>query len=91
MTAIRDRPWLLPVGAAAIAVCLFIGGVIVWRIVSPEPFCPPNTFCALQGPPHRLHPLRAEALWAASGLFAITAAAISVRLRLLREHAPATA
>jgi len=75
----RLRPWLIPTAAAAVALALFIAGVVTWRMMPGIPYCPPNSLCYLPLPAHRLHPLRAELLWAASAVFALIAAAESVR------------
>jgi hypothetical protein len=92
---IRDRPWLLPVGAAAIAICLFIAGVVVWRMMPPQPsppLCPAHALCGfLPESSHRLHPVRAELLWAASGLFSIIALSSALRSWRRGDHLPAAA
>lgn len=54
--------------AFAAAACLLVAGTVVWRQMSSPPACPSDVLCLLAGPAHRLHPLRAELLWAAGGL-----------------------
>jgi hypothetical protein len=54
----------------AAAACFLAAGFVVWRQM-PTLHCPPNTVCTFTFPPHRLHPLRAELLWAAGGLSAM--------------------
>ena len=77
---------MVPVAAAVLAVGLFVGGVIAWGMTAPPFVCPPNRPCALHDPSvrHQLHPLRAEGLWALSGIFAVLAiaSAFTPRLRL---------
>jgi hypothetical protein len=75
----RRRPWLIPTAAAAVALALFIAGVLTWRMMPGVRPCPPNTLCVLPLGAHRLHPLRAELLWAASAIFALVAAGASLR------------
>jgi hypothetical protein len=75
----RRRPWLISTAAAAVALALFIAGVVTWRMMPGLPSCPPNSLCYLPLSTHRLHPLRAELLWAASAIFAVIAAAASAR------------
>ena len=73
------RPWLVPVLASLIAVALLVAGVVAWRMMATSfagASCPPQTSCSLAPEfraPHRLHPLRAELLWAASAAFAFLA------------------
>lgn len=55
-------------------VAFVIGGVIEWRMVSSPPACPPGLVCFSHS--RRMHPLRAEVLWAAGGLSICAAAAI---------------
>ena len=82
----RRRPWLIPLVASLVAVALFVAGVVAWRMTSMKVIgqpCPPNMLCAeLPGAyaPHRLHPLRAELLWAASAFFALVAVGTVLRL-----------
>jgi hypothetical protein len=68
----RLRPWLIPTAAAA-AVALFVAGVVTWRMTPGIPHCPPSMLCLEVSRGHRLHPLRAELLWAASAVFALVA------------------
>jgi hypothetical protein len=70
----------------ALGVGLILAGVVVWRQMSALPYCPPGVPCPLMPlmpPPHRLHPVRAEALWAAGvlclGVGAYWAARVSRR------------
>lgn len=65
------RRWIVSCAAFAAAACLLVAGTIVWRQMSPQSSCSANAFCALAGPAYRLHPLRAELLWAAGGLCAV--------------------
>jgi len=62
-----------PVAAAVAAIGLLVVGVIVWRMWGAPMYCPPPPAlrCLNTAPYHRLHPLRAEALWAASALSAL--------------------
>ena len=66
--------WLGPLILALVGVALLLIGLVVWREMSSTPVCPPGTFCPPYGPPHRLHPLRAEALWALGGICLVAAA-----------------
>jgi hypothetical protein len=85
------RAWLVII-AAALAAGFFGAGLVEWRMWSAQPYCPPNALCGLALPPHRLlHPLRAEALWAMSGLFALLAVGSAARLFAHRDHAPTAA
>lgn len=66
--------------AALVAgVALFAGGVVAWRMMSPvhapSSCLPPcsNSLAPSFAAPYRLHPLRAELLWAASGAFVLVA------------------
>jgi hypothetical protein len=75
------RSRLVPALAAVAAIACFVAGVVTWRMFSPArgPVtfpCPANSLgCgyALALAPHRLHPLRAELLWAASAALALVA------------------
>jgi hypothetical protein len=63
-----------------VAVTLLIAGVLTWRMMPGVRPCPPNALCGLTVlPVHRLHPLRAELLWAASAVFALIAVGASAR------------
>jgi predicted small integral membrane protein len=75
------QKWV-PAGMAfAASIFLLVAGVVVWREMSPPPMCPPNAFCAFHlFSPRRLHPLRAELLWAASAAFAVVGACVTVRV-----------
>jgi hypothetical protein len=75
----RLRPWLIPTVAAALALAFFIAGVVTWRMMPDMPSCSPNSLCFELLPSHRLHPLRAELLWAASAVFALIAAGTLLR------------
>ncbi|MEP6642101.1 MAG: hypothetical protein ABJB93_09370 [Gaiellales bacterium] len=75
----RRRPWLIPTAAGAGALALFIAGVLTWRMMPGIPGCSPNTLCPAVVPADRLHPLRAELLWAASAAFALIAVGASLR------------
>jgi hypothetical protein len=74
------RAWLVPVVAAVATVALFVAGVVAWRMTS-GPVPPGRFYFPASHPPHRLHPLRAELLWAASVLFALVAISVSQRRR----------
>jgi hypothetical protein len=63
-----------PLALAVVGVAVLLAGLAVWREMSSTPVCPPGWLCALYGPPHRLHPLRAEVLWA-FGVACLVAAA----------------
>lgn len=67
------RPWLIPAVAAAMAVAFFIAGVVVWRMMSQVQCHSVGGLTCVLLPPHRLHPLRAELLWAVSAVFALVA------------------
>jgi hypothetical protein len=71
-------PWLVSTIAAAVALALFIAGLLTWRIMPGIPQCSPKTLCFML-PAHRLHPLRAELLWVASAIFALIAAGMSLQ------------
>ena len=73
------HPWLVWTIALVVAVAVFIAAVVTWRMFSTLPGCPPNASCAAPPPPHRLHPLRAELLWAASGFFVLVAVGVGLR------------
>jgi hypothetical protein len=81
------RPWWLPTITAVAAVGFLIAGIITWRMMSslPSPSCFGPCPSALFRP-RRLHPLRAEALWAIGGLLALIALASTTRLLTTREH-----
>ena len=89
-----DRRRLLAAGLAFASLALAIAGLIVWREMSPsiadlEAHC---SFRALLGcgfafqPPHRLHPLRAELLWAAAAVLGVIAAGLAVRPHIRRDR-----
>jgi hypothetical protein len=77
----RHRRLVASVAFAA-AACLLVAGTVVWRLMSSPPPCPANAMCVLAEPAYRLHPLRAELLWAAGGL--CVAAGIWASLTTLR-------
>ena len=84
MSRVTRCPWLIPVIAVVAAVALFVAGVVVWRMTStPGPVSPGRRgiFFVYFPPPHRLHPLRAELLWAVSAVFALVAFATGLRQR----------
>ena len=72
------RPWLISTIAFVVAVALFVAGIVTWRMFSTWPHCSGHFSCGAPPPPHRLHPLRAELLWAASAFFALTAVGIGM-------------
>jgi hypothetical protein len=80
---------VVPVAAAVLAVGLFAAGMIAWRMMSPVRSCPDGYLCGLFDPNDRyqLHPLRAEALWALSGVFAVLAIASAFTSWLRRSSA----
>jgi hypothetical protein len=55
-------------------VALLLVGLVVWREMSSTPVCPSGAFCPTYEAAHRLHPVRAEALWALGGLCLVAAA-----------------
>jgi hypothetical protein len=70
--------------AAAIAAAgLLLAGAAAWSMTAGVPACPANHICFMPVTAgHRLHPLRAELLWAASALFALIAVTVAAgRLR----------
>jgi hypothetical protein len=76
MKTLLGRGWVVSGAAMFIALCLFVGGVVAWRMTSipVQGVCPPRVVCVpmvMQG--HRIHPLRAEILWALSGIFVMVA------------------
>ncbi|MGH3427231.1 MAG: hypothetical protein ACRDQZ_06645 [Mycobacteriales bacterium] len=79
----QRRPWLIPVIASVAAAALLVAGVVVWRMYSHPSPCEVDHrpfFCG-GSPVYRLHPLRAELLWAASALLAVASIGIWVRQR----------
>ncbi len=85
----RLRPWLIPAVAAVVALGLFVAGMVTWRMTPGVRPCPPNSLCLTLLPPHRLHPLRAELLWAASAVFGLIAVGVSLRPWLAGAGQPA--
>jgi len=76
---VTTRPWLVPLIALVAATGLFIAGVVTWRMMSPDFLSWPTHRSLAPGrPPYRLHPLRAELLWAASGFVALAALGLGV-------------
>jgi hypothetical protein len=79
------------------ALALAVAGAVIWGEMSPslaarEAQCArSNTFgCGIALPPsYRLHPLRAELLWAAAGLIGLTGAGLALGPRT-RGHATLT-
>jgi hypothetical protein len=80
------------------AVVLAAAGTVEWRMMSPsiadlEARCSGRALldCGFAfPPPHRLHPLRAELLWAAAGVIGLLAIGIALRPRR-RGSAPLAA
>jgi uncharacterized membrane protein len=70
--------------AAVAAVVFFGAGVITWRMMSQHWYA---IHSILYAPQHRLHPLRAELLWAASTLFAV----VAIGAFLQQKRRPGTA
>jgi hypothetical protein len=68
------RPWLVPALASLIAVALLVAGIVTWRMMSPPACQVAGAVFCVATPAHRLHPLRAELLWAGSAVFALLAA-----------------
>jgi hypothetical protein len=85
------RSWLVPVLASLIAVALLVAGVRAWRMVS-QPICyVAGRLLCVVSPEHRLHPLRAELLWAASAVCALIAVGVGLcQWRRPTTAAPAT-
>ena len=81
----------LSFAALVVGVALFIAGVAAWRMTSPvhtPPSCLPpcsNSLAPSFAAPYRLHPLRAELLWAASGAFALVALGLALSPRRGRK------
>jgi hypothetical protein len=75
---VTKRAWLIPLIALVLAAALFVAGVVEWRMFSPA--CPGDSVGCLLAlpPPHRLHPLRAELLWAASAFFVLVALGVGI-------------
>jgi hypothetical protein len=65
----------MPTVAAIAAVAFFVAGVVLWRMASPNLHVTSPYHHAVPSAllPHRLHPLRAELLWAASAVLALVA------------------
>jgi len=84
----RARPWLIPAVAALAAVVSFGAGVVVWRMMSQVQCHAFGGLTCVLLPPHRLHPLRAEALWAVSALCGLVAIGVSLRLWRPRARLP---
>lgn len=77
-----DPTLVVLVVVLATAIMTLTAGVITWDMRSAIPTCPPNTLCYVTQPSGgHLHPLRAEVLWAASGL-ALAASAVIGLLHL---------
>ncbi len=68
----------------ALAVAAFLAGGVAWDMTAPVRIrdCPPNSFCFTPSPGgDRLHPVRAELLWAcAAGLVVLAVASARGRL-----------
>jgi hypothetical protein len=75
-----------PITAAVAAIGFLVVGVLVWRMWGPI-YCPPPPAlrCYNTAPFHRLHPLRAEALWAMSALSALIGLIWATRIRIGRR------
>ena len=87
----HGRRLVIAILLLAAAMALAIAGVVTWRMTSmypPAPRCPANSLCydALPQYPYRLHPIRAELLWAAGAACLIAAVAISGGRRLGRPR-----
>jgi hypothetical protein len=79
------RRWGGPLILAAVGLALVVAGVVVWGQVSAVPACPDGYLCALVSDArHRVHPLRAEALWVVGGLCLVAAACWAARVSRLR-------
>ena len=78
---------VIPVAAMLLALALLVAGVVTWRMFSGLPPHHPShrvagpSVVAYFYPVHRLHPLRAELLWAASAVFALIAVGAGLRAR----------
>jgi hypothetical protein len=80
------RSRLVPALAALAAIACLVAGAVTWRMFSgppAQPPCPAGTLCgyALPPAPYRLHPLRAELLWAASAALALVAVGTGIRVK----------
>jgi hypothetical protein len=73
-----SRPWLVPAAIAVIAVGFVIAGLLTWQVTSSGVPCPAHHTCFTAVRPHRLHPVRAELLWAIAALLAIIAAEVAL-------------
>jgi hypothetical protein len=73
-----SRPWLVPAAIAVIAAAFLIAGVLTWQVMSAGVPCPAHETCVTGIKHHRLHPVRAELLWAISALLAIIAAEVAL-------------
>ena len=77
---VTKRPRLISTIALVVAVVLFVAGVVMWRLFSTWPHCSGHVYCgAPPPPPHRLHPLRAELLWAGSAFFLLVAIGVGLK------------
>jgi hypothetical protein len=86
MFGVAKSAWLIPTISMVVAVALSAAGVAEWRMTgvteSVGHICPSSGQCNVVGPAmfetHRLHPLRAELLSAASALFALVASGVGL-------------
>jgi hypothetical protein len=83
-----DRRRLVVALLALTSLALAAAGLVVWREMSPS-IAELAARCSSRGelgcgiafpPPYRLHPLRAELLWAAAGVTGVLAVGQTVRL-----------
>jgi hypothetical protein len=90
-----DRRRLCAALLAFTSLALAIAGMVVWREMSPS-IADLAARCsgrALLGcgfaypPPHHLHPLRAELLWAAASITGLLAVGLTLRPHLARDRA----
>jgi hypothetical protein len=90
--ASRGRARRVAITAAILAIGLFVAGVLVWTtMTSTEHFCQPGVVsnCTRPAAHVTIHPLRAEGLWALSGISAAVALLAGIRWRFGRRRRPA--
>ncbi len=76
-----DRRHLLAAALAFTSLALAIAGLVVWREMSPPfaDFPDGHRLLVAFPPPYRLHPLRAELLWAAASVTGLIAVGLTLR------------
>ena len=85
------RRRLLAAVLAFTSLALAAAGLVVWREMSLSwatlaARCSGTLGCALFPPQHRLHPLRAELLWAAASLIGLIAVGLTLRPHVGRDR-----